>query len=138
MVATDTVHLLARLGVTRSLSRPRVSNDNPFSESQFKTLKYRPEFPDRFSDFDSTRDFCRLYFPWYNDEHRHSGISMLTPADVFFRRSDRVLEQRNSVLATAWEMHPDRFPNGKPAVRPLDRAVYINKPVEGSTAENAP
>lgn len=128
MVATDTVQLLARLGITPSLSRPRVSNDNPFSESQFKTLKYCSEFPGRFGGLEEAIAFSRRFFPWYNDEHRHSGVAMLTPADVHFGRAKRILDERHQVLTDAWQRNPERFPNGRPTVPTLDRKVYINKP----------
>ena len=137
MVATDTAQLLARLGITRSLSRPRVSNDNPFSESQFKTMKYSPEFPHRFGSMEDACDFGRRFFPWYNDQHHHSGIAMLTPADVHFGRASGIVEARNHVLVRAWENHPERFPNGKPAAKPLDRAVWINKPDLNSQTQDA-
>ena len=94
MTSKCTAQLLADLGVTRSLSRPQVSDDNPFSEAQFKTLKYHPGFPGRFDDLNTTIAFCRSFFPWYNTEHRHAGIAMLTPHDVHHGRARRVLEQR--------------------------------------------
>ena len=137
MVATGTAQLLGRLGITRSLSRPRVCNDNPFSESHFKTLKYCPEFPGRFGSIEDARSFCQRFFSWYNQEHRHSGIAMMTPADVHFGRAERTVEARNDVLARAWEKNPERFPNGKPAVRPLDREVWINKPEQSTTQMDA-
>jgi len=137
MVATGTAQLLGRLGITRSLSRPRVCNDNPFSESHFKTLKYCPEFPGRFGSIEDARSFCQRFFSWYNQEHRHSGIAMMTPADVHFGRAERTVEARNDVLARAWGKHPERFPNGMPAVRPLDREVWINKPEQSTTQMDA-
>ena len=137
MIATETAQLLARLGITRSLSRPRVSNDNPFSESHFKTLKYSPEFPGRFGSIDDASNFGRRFFPWYNDEHRHSGIAMMTPADVHYGRTEAIVRARNHVLVRAWANHPERFPNGKPTVRPLDREVWINKPGLPSETQDA-
>jgi len=130
MTAKCTAQLLADLGVTRSLSRPRVSDDNPFSEAQFKTLKYHPGFPGRFEDQASATRYARSFFPWYNNEHRHSGIAMLTPADVYFGQADEILADRRNVLATAYATHPERFPRGCPSPASLPEAVYINPPRE--------
>ena len=102
MTSKCTAQLLADLGVTRSLSRPQVSDDNPFSEAQFKTLKYHPGFPGRFHDITAAIAFCRTFFPWYNTEHRHGGIAMLTPDDVHHNRTRSVLEQRGRTLQAAW------------------------------------
>jgi putative transposase len=129
MTAKCTAQLLADLGVTRSLSRPRVSDDNPFSEAQFKTLKYHPGFPGRFESQDVATDYCRSFFPWYNDEHRHGGIAMLTPADVYFGRAEGLLTDRRQVLANAYRLHPERFPRGCPVPAALPEAVYINPPL---------
>ena len=109
MTAKCTAQLLADLGVTRSLSRPRVSDDNPFSEAQFKTLKYHPGFPGRFDDIQAATAFCRTFFHWYNHEHRHAGIAMLTPSDVHHGRAERILEQRQRTLQDAWAQNPERF-----------------------------
>ncbi len=128
MTAKCTAQLLADLGVTQSLSRPRVSDDNPFSEAQFKTLKYHPGFPRRFPDRAQATAFCRSFFPWYNQEHRHGGIAMLTPEDVHCGRAPRVLDQRRHTLKAAHRARPERFPNGAPRVAPLPHAVYINRP----------
>jgi putative transposase len=128
MTAKCTAQLLADLGVTQSLSRPRVSDDNPFSEAQFKTVKYHPGFPGRFSSQPGAVDYCRSFFPWYNHEHRHAGIAMLTPADVYFGRAAAILAQRQQVLDQAYEARPDRFPRGRPQVPALPEAVYINPP----------
>ena len=98
MTSQCTAQLLADLGVTRSLSRPQVSDDNPFSEAQFKTLKYHPSFPGRFGDQGQAKTFCRSFFRWYNAEHRHGGISMLTPEQVHFGNADQVIAGRKSVL----------------------------------------
>ncbi len=120
--------LLAALGVTKSHSRPNVSDDNPFSECQFKTLKYRPDFPDRFARYDHCLDFYRGFFRWHNEEHRISRICLLTPAVVHTGQSPVVLEARPSVLAAAHDRHPERFVRGVP--RPLTPAaeVWINAP----------
>ncbi len=121
--------LLADLGVTKTHSRPHVSNDNPYSESHFKTFKFRPDFPKRFGSLEHARGFCGDFFPWYNCEHHHSGLAMLTPHDVHHGLIDERLALRNAALRTAYELHPERFPNGPPeAKRPPDR-VWINKPL---------
>jgi len=114
MTSKCTAQLLADLGVTRSLGRPHVSDDNPFSEAQFKTLKYHPGFPVRFPDIDRAIDHCRSFFPRYNTEHRHGGIAMLTPDDVHHGRARAVLAQRERTLARAWTEHPERFVRGIP------------------------
>ena len=119
MTSKCTAQLLADLGVTRSLSRPQVSDDNPFSEAQFKTLKYHPGFPGRFHDIAAAIAFCRTFFPWYNTEHRHGGIAMLTPDDVHHNRTQSVLEQRGRTLQAAWTRHPERFVRGIPKPDPL-------------------
>ena len=120
--------LLADLGITKSHSRPHVSDDNPYSESQFKTLKYRPGFPDRFGSIQDGRSFCQDFFPWYNCEHRHSGIGLLTPEMVHYGKSEDVISQRQNVLASAFDAHPERFVRGLPAPPPLPEAAWINKP----------
>lgn len=129
MVAKPLALLLADLGVLRSFSRPRVSNDNPFSESQFKTLKYRPDFPDRFGSLEHGRQFLRSFFDWYNTQHYHSGIAWLTPASVHFSHAQTVLQKRQAVLQAAYTRHTDRFVGGPPLVKPLPAAVWINPPV---------
>jgi len=128
MTAKCTAQLLADLGVTQSLSRPRVSDDNPFSEAQFKTLKYHPGFPGRFAGQQDATDYCRQFFPWYNEQHRHGGIALLTPADVHFGRATARLATRQTTLDAAYAAHPERFPRGRPAVPALPEAVYINPP----------
>ena len=128
MTSQGTAQLLARLGVNRSLGRPRVSDDNPYSEAQFKTLKYHPDFPSRFPNQDAATDYCRSFFPWYNTEHRHAGIAMLTPETVHYGREQAVIEQRQRTLSAAWESSPERFVGGQPMHTPLPQAVWINKP----------
>lgn len=123
--------LLSNLGVERSLSRPRTSNDNPFSEAQFKTLKYCPEFPDRFGSYEDALAFCRLFFGWYNYDHRHSGIGYLTPAIVHSGKAPAILAARNDVLAAAFAAHPERFVRGAPRPATLPKAVWINQPQTG-------
>ena len=120
--------LLADLGVTKTHARPYTSTDNPFSESQFKTLKYRPEFPDRFGSIEEGRQFSRPFFAWYNGEHRHSAIGYLTPEDLHYGRGAAVRDRRQEVLATAYEAHPERFRQGPPQAPTLPKAVWINKP----------
>ena len=137
MASKCTAQLLADLGVTRSLGRPRVSDDNPFSEAQFKTLKYHPGFPGRFHDITAAIAFCRTFFPWYNTEHRHGGIAMLTPDDVHHHRTRSVLDQRGRTLQAAWTRHPERFVRGVPKPDPLPEAVWINPPVTSTTGGTA-
>lgn len=130
MTSKTLAQLLADLGVEKSLSRPHVSNDNPFSESAFKTLKYSPGFPDRFGGgFDHALGHCRSFFSWYNDEHHHGGLVGLTPAQVHFGRAETVLAEREQVLRAAYDRHPERFVRGLPRVAPLPSAVWINPPV---------
>ena len=137
MTSKCTAQLLADLGVTRSLSRPQVSDDNPFSEAQFKTLKYHPGFPGRFEDITAAIAFCRSFFPWYNTEHRHAGIAMLTPDDVHHHRVPDVLAQRGRTLQAAWALHPERFVHGTPKPAPLPEAVWINPPATSTTGETS-
>jgi putative transposase len=127
--ASKTVaQMLADLGVERSHSRPHVSNDNPFSEAQFKTLKYHHDYPDRFGSYEHGLSFCRSFIPWYNQEHRHAGIAMLTPEIVHYGRADEVLAERQRVLNAAYAANPERFVNGPPVVRGLPTEVWINPP----------
>jgi putative transposase len=127
MTAQTVAQLLAELEVAKSHSRPHTSNDNPYSEAQFKTLKYCPSFPDRFASIQEARAFCRSFFNWYNNQHRHSGIALITPADVHFDRAQHVLEQRAATLDNAYRAHPERF-NRPPAPKALPDAVWINPP----------
>jgi len=120
--------LLVDLDITRSFSRPRVSNDNPFSEAQFRTLKYCPAFPERFESFEHAREFCRQFFRWYNEQHRHSGIAYLTPADVHYGRAQDILMQRQTTMHDAFLLNPERFVVGPPEVPTLPSAVWINPP----------
>ena len=122
---------LADLGVTKSHSRPYVSDDNPFSESQFKTLKYRPEFPDRFGSPEDARAHGQGFFHWYNFEHHHSGIAMLTPHMVHYGLAAEVLDNRQRVLTAAFQQHPERFVRKPPRPAPLPDAVWINPPKPG-------
>jgi putative transposase len=127
--------LLADLGVTKTHSRPHVSNDNPFSEAQFKTLKYRPQFPERFGSLEDSRAFCCPFFRWYNNEHRHSGIAFLAPADVHYGRATQILQIRSATLDAAFEAHPQRFKGKRPCAQLLPQAVWINPPVSDDNEE---
>ena len=128
MTSKPVALLLADLGVTKTHSRPHVSDDNPFSEAQFKTLKYRPEFPDRFGSIIDARSFCQGFFPWYNTEHHHSGIGLLTPEDVHVGRAAVRIAARAAVLASAYAAHPERFVRGVPQPTAAPTAVWINAP----------
>ena len=128
MKSKPVAFLLADLGVTKTHSRPHVSDDNPFSESQFKTLKYRPEFPDRFGSLYHARDFCQEFFPWYNTEHHHSGLGLLTPAVVHYQRAEEVRHFRQQTLDTAYAAHPERFVRKPPQPPALPTEVWINPP----------
>jgi putative transposase len=123
--------LLSDLGVTKTHSRPHVSNDNPFSEAHFKTLKYRPQFPERFGSIEDARAFCTTFFDWYNNEHHHHGIGLLTPADVHNGRAEQTRARRAEVLAAAHAAHPERFVRGLPLPPPVPAAVWINAPKSG-------
>jgi putative transposase len=137
MTSQPVAFLLADLGVTKTHSRPYVSDDNPYSESQFRTLKYRPEFPDRFGSIQDSRAFCRQFFQWYNEEHRHSGLGLLTPAMVHWGQAEIVLAGRQAVLDAAYQAHPDRFVRRPPKPLPLPSEVWINRPVDtGPKAED--
>jgi putative transposase len=130
--------LLADLGVTKTHSRPQVSNDNPFSEAHCKTLKYCPQFPERFGSIEDGRAFGQVFFPWYNHEHRHSALGFLTPAVVHVGQAATVRTHRQHVLAAAYARHPERFVKGQPQPPDLPTAVWINPPVKNTTAEDAP
>jgi putative transposase len=131
--AKTVAQLLADLGVERSHSRPHVSNDNPFSESHFATMKGHPEFPNRFVSFEHAHGFCRRFFPWYNTEHRHSGIAWLTPERVHRGRASAVLDARAEVLRVAYAAHPNRFVRRPPRAPELPTAVWINPPPRSDT-----
>ena len=128
--------LLADLGITKTHSRPHVSDDNPFSESQFKTLKYRPDFPERFGAIQDARAFCRPFFGWYNAEHHHSGLGLLTPEVVHYGRTAEVLAARQQVLTDAWHAHPERFVRRPPVPASPPVAVWINPPQPVSEEES--
>ena len=130
--------LLADLGVTKTHSRPQVSNDNPFSEAQFRTLKYCPPFPDRFGSIADGRAFCHTFFRWYNHDHHHSGLGFLAPAVVHLGHAPAVRAHRQVVLAAAYVAHPERFVNGPPQPADLPTAVWINPPVKKPARRDAP
>lgn len=122
--------LLADLGVTKSFNRPHVSNDNPYSESLFKTLKYQPLFPRRFGSIQDARAFCKEFFHWYNDEHYHSGIALMTPSTVHRGRAAACNTRRQRVLDKAFARHPERFVKGRPRTLQLPKAAWINPPID--------
>jgi putative transposase len=128
MRAKTTAELLVDLGVAASFSRPRVSNDNPFSEAQFKTFKYRPQFPACFAGVEHARAHSREFFPWYNNEHHHSGIGFMTPAAVHFGTAPALWQQRAAVLQAAYLAHPERFKGKHPMPPKLPTVVGINLP----------
>jgi putative transposase len=130
MASKPVAFLLADLGVTKTHSRPHVSNDNPFSESHFRTLKYRPDFPDTFASTVEARAFCQRFFAWYNTEHYHSGIAWHHPVDVHYGRAEDVRANRAEVLTAAYNRTPDRFVNKPPQPRALPTTAWINKPIE--------
>ena len=137
MTSKVVAFLLAELGVTKTHSRPYVSNDNPYSESQFKTMKYRPEFPERFGCYQDAHRFCTEFFPWYNQDHHHSGLGYLTPYDVHYGLAENRRAQRAGVLQQAYEKNPQRFVRGVPSPALLPTAAWINKPKEIPRTESA-
>jgi transposase InsO family protein len=132
MTSKGVEQLLVDLGVTKTHSRPHVSNDNPYSEAHFKTLKYRPTFPAQFGSLEDARSFCRTFFDWYNHEHYHSGIALLTPISVHNGQATTIIEKRNQVLQNAFEQRPLRFKNRLPSAQPVPEAAWINPPPTSS------
>jgi putative transposase len=128
MMAKPTAFLLADLGVTKSHSRPHTSNDNPFSEAHFKTLKYQPQFPKRFGCIEDARTFCRRFFIWYNQDHHHVGIGLMTPDQVHFGQADVVHAARQNVLTQAYQANPERFVSNAPKPPAKPTATWINPP----------
>ena len=131
MTSKTVAQLLVDLGVEKSHSRPHVSNDNPYSEAQFKTMKYRGDYPDRFGSIEDARSWARGFFPWYNEEHHHTGLALLPPAVVHYGQAEEVRRARGEVLSGAYQAHPERFVRGHPQVPKLPEAVWINKPEGG-------
>lgn len=129
MTSHSVTQLLISLGVTKSHSRPHVSNDNPFSESHFKTMKYRPQFPARFGCYEDGLSSCRHFFDWYNNEHYHSGIGLVTPATLHYGQASKVIAARSRTLRSAYTAHPERFVQGIPQPPQLPTAVWINPPL---------
>ena len=141
MTAGSMAQLCAALGVEQSFSRPRVSNDNAFSESQFKTMKYQPDYPDRFGSPLHARGWLELFFAWHNDAHHHEGLALFTPADVFFHRVANVAATRQTALDAAYGAHPERFVHGPPLAKLPPAAVTINvplSPAEATTSAKPP
>lgn len=128
MRSKTVAQLLLDLGVTKSHSRPHTANDNPYSEAQFKTLKYRPDYPDRFASIDEARHWSQTFFTWYNTEHRHTGLGLLTPAAVHYDQAEKLIQQRRQTLQQAYQHHPERFVKGLPQPLRPPAAVWINKP----------
>jgi putative transposase len=128
MTSKPVALLLADLGVTQSHSRPHVSDDNPFSESQFKTLKYRPDFPGRFDSIEAARRHCQSFFAWYNDDHRHGALGLHTPADIHYGTAEAVRDKRAAVLTDAYRAHPERFTCKPPQPPQLPTGSWINPP----------
>ena len=127
--STKTVaQLLADLGVTKTHARPYTPNDNPYSEAQFKTMKYRPNYPDRFESLDHARNWARAFLNWYNHEHHHTGLGLMTPAVVHYGQVDEVRAQRQHVLDKAYSAHPERFVKGRPIAPKAPEQVWINPP----------
>lgn len=133
MKSKPVAFLLSDLGITKTHSRPHTSDDNPYSEAQFKTLKYRPDFPERFGSIEDARAFCQTFFAWYNQEHRHTGISLLTPEMVHYGRADTIIQSRQNVLTAAYETHPERFVRKMPLHKPLPEAAWINPPKKAAS-----
>ncbi len=134
MTSKPVAFLLADLGVIRSHNRPYTSTDNPYSEAHFKTLKYRPEFPRRFENIEGARAFCRTFIDWYNHQHRHSGIGLMTPAAVHHGRAQELHDQRQRILTDAYAATPERFVRRPPQPPALPTAAWINKPTTEKAA----
>jgi len=138
MTAKSVALLLADLGVTRTHSRPHVSDDNPYSEAQFKTLKYHPTFPERFGSVQDARAFGQGFFPWYNTVHRHDALGLLTPEAVHYGRTSTILAHRRVVLTAAYVAHPDRFVRRPPEPQAPPPAAWINPPAPSAMLTEAP
>lgn len=137
MTSTGVNNLMIKLGVTKSLNRPHVSNDNPYSESQFKTMKYQPEYPARFGCHEDAHGYCASFFEWYNNEHYHSGIGMFTPAMVHYGQAEKLLKERQATLDMAMAAHPERFVRKRPEPQQLPEAAWINRPEKNQNESSA-
>jgi putative transposase len=138
MQSKTVAQLLVDLGIAKSLSRPYTANDNPYSEAQFKTMKYRPGYPDRFDSLDHSRAWARDFFHWYNHKHHHTGLGLMTPAMVHHGLADVVHAHRQQVLRAAYEAHPERFVRGMPTLPELPKEAWINRPQGDSIAVPPP
>lgn len=130
MTSKSVGQLLVDMDIEKSLSRPHVSNDNPYSEAQFKTMKYRPDYPKRFGSLEDARNWAQDFFPWYNEVHHHSGIGLLPPAVLHYGNAEAHRKARLEVLGAAFAAHPERFVRGAPQLPQLPTAAWINKPKE--------
>jgi putative transposase len=135
MRALTLAQLLGELGVAKSHTRPYTPNDNPYSEAQFKTLKYRPDYPGRFPDWASAQNWLQAFFHWYNQEHCHTGLALMTPAAVHYGRAEQVSQQRQQVLNIVYATHPERFRRGRPVAGVPVQEVWINPPAQGLVSE---
>ena len=138
MTSTSFAELLEDLGVTRSLSRPRTSNDNPYSEAGFKTVKYRHDYPDRFHSLQEVRSWMAPFVDWYNREHYHSGVGYQHPATLHGGEADEIVQARQQTLDVAYSVWPERFHNGPPRAARPPKEAWINKPIIATTPLLAP
>jgi len=138
MRAKTVAQLLADLGVTKTHARPYTPNDNPYSEAQFKTMKYRPDYPDRFDSLDHARNWARAFFIWYNHEHHHTGLGLMTPAVIHYGQSNEVRAKRQQALDEAYAAHPERFVKGRPLAPKAPNQVWINPPKSASDSTALP
>jgi putative transposase len=138
MVSIPVAHLLEQLGVAKSHSRPYTANDNPYSEAQFKTMKYRFDYPDRFQSIQQARNWARSFISWYNFEHFHSGIGLIPPAALHFGYAQQLFDRRQRTLDSAFQLHPERFINGRPQPPAIPTEVWINKPAQHYQPEGHP
>jgi len=138
MRAKTVAQMLADLGVTKTHARPYTPNDNPYSEAQFKTMKYRPDYPDRFKGLDHAQSWARAFFAWYNHKHHHTGLGLMTPAVVHYGQADEVRAKRQRVLDEAYAAHPERFVKGRPIAPKEPDQVWINPPQLATVTNSAP
>jgi putative transposase len=138
MRAKTVAQMLADLGVTKTHARPYTPNDNPYSEAQFKTMKYRPDYPDRFNSLDHAQSWARAFFTWYNHKHHHTGLGLMTPAVVHYGQADEVRAKRQRVLDKAYAAHPERFVKGRPVAPKAPDQVWINPPQSAIVNNSTP